>query len=89
MDEACKVEPVMLGILLAERLGRLERMNDLGRVGVGVTLVNNLLEHLEGVPDIHGALVQLQVALANLLVEFHGLEPSVALERGACKYTYL
>jgi len=58
VDESGEVEPVLVGVVLADGLGGLEEVLDLGHVQVRVAVVDELVEQLDAVPDAHLRLVQ-------------------------------
>ena len=53
VDEAGEVEPVLVGVVLADGLGGLEEVLDLGHVQVRVAVVDELVEQLDAFPDAH------------------------------------
>ena len=65
MNESRELEPLRIRVILPDPLGRLEGVHDVGHVDVGVGLVHQLVQHVQGLHD--GPLVVVEVQPLGML----------------------
>jgi len=76
VDQAGEHEPAGMPVA-ADRLGRLQKVLDLGQLGVGVAVVDQRVEKLHRLPDAHDAPCLRQELGLLGAHELDGLEPVI------------